>query len=108
MSSLYRMVVGEPCPRFEESPADAWNKRTPVNTNKVHAQPVVNTNKVHAEEPKTKLEVARAALGGHAVEPPPLVDETKTRGRGRPKVHEDRAAYRAEYMRKLRAAKPAG
>jgi hypothetical protein len=111
-------VQGDPCPRFgddkavEKLPvgvdhlgssnlarrvAPVVNKNpVAVNNNSVHASEPVN-NKVHAE----KLEVARAALGKHAVEPPPLVDETKTRGR--PKVHEDRAGYRAEYMRNRRA-----
>ena len=42
------------------------------------------------------------------MKPSPPVDETKTRGRGRPKIHEDRAAYRAEYMRKRRAEKRVG
>ena len=42
------------------------------------------------------------------MKPSPPVDETKTRGRGRPKIHEDRAAYRAEYMRKRRAEKSVG
>lgn len=54
-----------------------------------------------------RLEVAKAALeavGHPAVDPQPLFDTTKVKGRGRPKVHQDRDAYRAEYMRKRRAA----
>ena len=73
-----------------------------VNDNTVHAPKPVNDIIVHAQKPEpssgagapkgVRLEFARAVLGSQAVEPPPPVDETKTRGRGRPKIHEDRAA----------------
>ena len=89
-----------------------------VNDNTVHAPKPVNDIIVHAQKPEpssgagapkgVRLEFARAVLGSQAVEPPPPVDETKTRGRGRPKIHEDRAVYRAEYMRKRRAEKRVG
>ena len=109
---------GEACPRFGDEPASVVKRSLEhlgpsnlarrigaVDNNSVHAAPTVDNNKVHAPIKRTqdKLEVARAALGKHAVEPAPLVDETKTRGRGRPKVHEDRAAYKAEHERKRRA-----
>ena len=77
----------EPCCPFSDVPADAWsNKRTP--------EPAVNEIIVRSHEPvneiinrsQSRIEAAREALGRHAVEPTPLVDETKTRGRGRPKL----------------------
>jgi hypothetical protein len=86
-----------------------------VNTNPVH----VNINREHANDlpeppvvtlasPKpVKLAAAVAALveiGAPPVGPPPLVDTTQ-RGRGRPKVHADRAAYRREWMAQKRASK---
>ena len=69
----------------------------------VHAEPII----VHASDASkdARLGVARAALGGYAVEPAPLVDETKTRGSGRPRVHADRTAYKRAHERERRAAK---
>jgi AT hook motif len=81
----------DPCPRFgDDAPlADpvnerpAPNKRTPVRIiNEQEAR--INEQALKAD----KLAAARAVLadiGSPAVEPRPLVDTTKVKGRGRPK-----------------------
>jgi hypothetical protein len=103
---------------FEHLPRRSLFAEAPVNTNSVHTPPV-NNNSVHApkaiepppvtlDSPKpVKLAAAVAALveiGAPPVEPKPLVDTTQ-RGRGRPRLHADRAAYRREWMAQKRASK---
>ena len=85
-------VRGEPCPRFGDEQAEPPIKRTQINE-----QPRINEQAAARD----RLEVARAALGGRAVEPAPLVDTTAPRGRGRPK----RWASDAERMAAKRKAK---
>jgi len=126
---------GEPCPRFGDEPASVVKRSLEhlgpsnlarrigaVDNNSVHAAPTVDNNKVHAPIKRTqdKLEVARAALGKHAVVPEPLVDTTvsrkavvantpavvanKKRSSDRHADPEARKAYQRELMRKKRAA----
>jgi hypothetical protein len=80
---------------MKQSPFEHLPRRSlfAVNTNPAR----VNTNpEPVVDQPEPVAEPV--------VEPPPLMDTTQ-RGRGRPTMHVDRAAYRREWMARKRAEK---